>query len=315
MSEPHDYHTPVLLEDVLRFLPHKRDGVFLDGTLGGGGHFRAMVEQLGSDGTMIGIDRDPEAVLWNRDRMPSCRPKVILEQSRFSEFDRVLERHGIASIDGLFLDLGVSSHQIDSPDRGFSYLVKGDLDMRMDHGAGIPASELIRISSVPELAAILRDFGEVGGSGKIAAAIKRADSERPFRTAADLRACCSKSLSDHLSIKLLAKIFQALRIAVNDELGELRRFCAKVFDFLKPEGRLVVISYHSLEDRIVKQYMRENERVCICPPESPRCVCRRSPLFKRLTKKAVRPSAQEIAHNRRCRSARLRAVERTGTPR
>jgi 16S rRNA (cytosine1402-N4)-methyltransferase len=315
MSEPHDYHTPVLLEEVLRFLPHKRDGVFLDGTLGGGGHFRAMVEQLGSDGTMIGIDRDPEAVLWNRDRMPSCRPAVILEQARFSEFDTILKRHSILSLDGLFLDLGVSSRQIDSPDRGFSYLANGGLNMRMDPGAGIPASELIRTSSVPELAAILRDYGEVTGAGKIAAAIKRADGERPFSTAADLRYCCSKSLSNHLSIKLLAKIFQALRIAVNDELGELMRFCAKVLDFLKPEGRLVVISYHSLEDRIVKQYMRENERVCICPPESLRCVCRRSPLFKRLTKKVVRPSAQELAHNQRCRSARLRAVERTGTPR
>jgi len=315
MSEPHDYHTPVLLEDVLRFIPHKRDGVFLDGTLGGGGHFRAMAEQLDKAGTLIGVDRDPEAVLWNRDRMPSCRPKVILEQSRFSTFDAVLKRHGIASVDGLFLDLGVSSHQIDSPGRGFSYCAKGGLDMRMDPGAGIPASELIRTSSVPELAAILRDFGEVRGAGKIAAAIKRADAERPLRTAADLRACCSGSLSNQLSIKLLAKIFQALRIAVNDELGELRRFLAKVLDFLKPEGRLVVISYHSLEDRIVKQFMRENERVCICPPESLRCVCRRSPLFKRLTKKAVRPSVQELACNHRCRSARLRAVERTGTPR
>jgi len=184
--------------------------------------------------------------------------------------------------------------------------------MRMDQGAGIPASELIRTSSVTELAAILRDFGEVRGAEKIAAAIKNADS---FCTAADLRDCCSKSQSDHLSIKLLAKVFQALRIAVNDELGELKRFLAKVLDFLKPEGRLVVISYHSLEDRIVKQYMRENERVCICPPESLRCVCRRSPLFKRLTKKAVRPSALELVRNRRSRSARLRVVERTGATR
>ena len=219
MRESYEYHTPVLVEEVLNFIPHIRDGVFLDGTLGGGGHFRAMDEQLDAAGTLIGIDRDSEAVHWNRDRVPSCRPAVILEQARFSEFDKVLERHGISSLDGMFLDLGVSSHQIDSPVRGFSYLQEGDLDMRMDPSSGIPASELINTSSAAELAAILRDFGEVEGAVKIAAAIKSRGRERPILTAADLRACCVKSLSNPLSIKLCAKIFQALRIAVNDELG------------------------------------------------------------------------------------------------
>jgi 16S rRNA (cytosine1402-N4)-methyltransferase len=314
MSGPHDYHTPVLLAEVLRYIPHTSGGVFLDGTLGGGGHFRAMAEQLDNTATLIGIDRDPEAVLWNRERMSACRPRVFIEQSRFSEFDKVLERHGIASLDGLLLDLGVSSRQIDSPERGFSYLrEEGVLDMRMDPGSGMPASELIRTSSADDLAAVLRDFGEVHGAEKIAAAIKRRDCKRPLRTAADLRACCAESLSNRLSIKLLAKIFQALRIAVNDELGELKRFLARVLDFMKPGGRLAVIAYHSLEDRIVKQYMRENERTCICPQGSPRCVCRSAPLFKRLTKKAVQPSALEVARNRRCRSARLRVTERTGT--
>jgi 16S rRNA (cytosine1402-N4)-methyltransferase len=315
MSGPHDYHTPVLLEEVLRFVPHKSGGVFLDGTLGGGGHFTAMAERLDRAGTMIGIDRDPEAVLWNRERMPSCRPTVIFEQARFSEFDKVLNRHGIASLDGLFLDLGVSSRQIDFPDRGFSYLHEGGLDMRMDPSAGMTATELIRTSSAADLAVLLSDFGEVEGAAAIAAAIKRWSDGHPLRTTADLRECCSRAFSNRLSIKLLAKIFQALRIAVNDELGELRIFLAKVLDFLNPGGRLAVVAYHSLEDRIVKQYMRENERACVCPPESPRCVCRRAPLFKRLTKKAVQPSAEEIARNRRCRSARLRVAERTEAPR
>jgi 16S rRNA (cytosine1402-N4)-methyltransferase len=312
MSGPHDYHTPVLLEEVLRFVPHTSRGVFLDGTLGGGGHFWAMAEQLDRAATLIGIDRDPDAVLWNRGRMPSCRPTVILEQARFSEFDNVLERHGVTSLDGMFLDLGVSSRQIDTPERGFSYLREGGLDMRMDPGAEAGAAELLRNLGAEELAAVLRDFGEVGGAEKIAAAIKSWSGGHPLRTTADLRECCARSFSNRLSIKLLARIFQALRIAVNDELGELRRFLDKVLGFLRPGGRLVVISYHSLEDRIVKQYMRENERVCICPPESPRCVCSRVPLFNRLTKKAVRPSAREIERNRRCRSARLRVVERTG---
>lgn len=312
MSEPYAYHIPVLLEEVIRLLPHKSDGVFLDGTLGGGGHFRAMAEMLDAAGTLIGIDRDPEAVVWNRDRMGSCRPAVILEQAKFSEFDRVLQQHRISSLDAILLDLGVSSHQIDSPARGFSYLQEGDLDMRMDPGAGVPAYELIRRGSVAELASILHDFGEVHGADRIAAAIKNWSC---LRTSADLRACCMKTFGDHLSIKLLAKIFQALRIAVNDELGELQRFCAKVLDFLKPGGRLAVISYHSLEDRMVKNFMRKNEQTCICPPEAPRCVCNRVPLFKRVTGKTIRPSPKEIADNRRSRSARLRAVERTGAAR
>ncbi|MBN2188403.1 MAG: 16S rRNA (cytosine(1402)-N(4))-methyltransferase RsmH [Chitinispirillaceae bacterium] len=311
MNGPHDYHTPVLLEEVLRFVPHTSRGVFLDGTLGGGGHFWAMAEQLDKAATLIGIDRDPDAVLWNRGRKMSCRPTVIIEQARFSQFDKVLERHGISSLDGMLLDIGVSSRQIDEPGRGFSYLRDGALDMRMDAGAGVCASEFIRASGEAELAAVLRDFGEVTGAGKIAAAIKEWSGAHPLRTTADLRECCARLFSHRLPIKLIARIFQALRIAVNDELGELRLFCAKVLDFLKPGGRLAVISYHSLEDRIVKQYIQEHERVCICPPELPRCVCSRAPLFKRLTKKAIQPSAQEIARNRRCRSARLRIVERT----
>jgi 16S rRNA (cytosine1402-N4)-methyltransferase len=304
-----------MLEEIARFLPHKSDGVFLDGTLGGGGHFWKMAEKLDTAGTLIGIDRDPEAVLWNRVRMRSCRPAVILEQARFSDFDDVLKSHNIPSLDGILLDLGVSSRQIDFPARGFSYLHDGDLDMRMDPSTGIPAHELIRRSSAEDIAAILRDFGEVNNASKIAAAIKNRSNQRTLLTTADLRDCCALVFSNRLSIKLIARIFQALRIAVNDELGELQRFCVKVLDFLNPGGRLAVIAYHSLEDRMVKNYLRENERLCICPPEIPRCVCDRVPLFKRLTKKAVRPSVQEIARNRRCRSARLRVAERTGAPR
>jgi 16S rRNA (cytosine1402-N4)-methyltransferase len=312
MSGTHDYHMPVLLEEVLHFIPHTSRGVFLDGTLGGGGHFWAMAEHLDKTAMLIGIDRDPDAIRWNRGRMPSCRPAVILEQARFSEFDKVLQRQGIALLDGMFLDLGVSSRQIDNAERGFSYLREGLLDMRMDPGTGAGAGELLSRAGTEEIAALLRDYGEVRGGGRVAAAIKRWAGNRPLRTTADLRECCVRSFSNHLSIKQLARVFQALRIAVNDELGELRRFCAKALRFLRPGGRLAVISYHSLEDRIVKQYMHENERACICPPEMPRCVCGRAPLFKRLTKKPVRPSAQEIARNRRCRSARLRVVERTG---
>jgi 16S rRNA (cytosine1402-N4)-methyltransferase len=305
------YHAPVLLEEVLNLIPHKRDGVYLDATLGGGGHFRAMADRLDEHGVMIGLDRDGEAIAWTRDRLGPMRSRFILEQARFSEFDQVLLRHGIPLLDGILIDLGVSSRQIDAPARGFSYQRNGALDMRMDPSQGISAHELIRNSTVDELADILRNFGEVRRPGRIAAAIKEAGMRHAAMTSMDLRECCARVAGEPMPIALLAKIFQALRIAVNDELGELKRFLSKVLLVLRAGGRLVVISYHSLEDRLVKEYIREQERSCICPPELPQCRCDRTPLFKRITKKAIRPSAAELALNRRSRSARLRAAERT----
>ena len=315
MIESSAYHAPALLEEVRSLIPHTAGGVYLDGTLGGGGHFRAMAGKLDSTATLIGIDRDKEAIEWNLAHPPASRARIIIEQGRFSMFDRTLQKHGIPQLNGILLDLGVSSHQIDSAGRGFSYLHEGDLDMRMDPDAGIPASAFIRTATESELAKVLRDYGEVDGAERIAGAIKAEAMRHPIVTSIDLREAVSKALSGNLSIKLLAKIFQALRIAVNDELGELKRFLGKVLDFLSPGGRLAVISYHSLEDRMVKEYMREHERICICPPEAPRCTCSRDPLFKRITKKAIKASEQEIAMNRRSRSARLRVVERTAATR
>jgi 16S rRNA (cytosine1402-N4)-methyltransferase len=186
----------------------------------------------------------------------------------------------------------------------------------MDQATGVPAYELIRRSDEDELAALLREYGEVDGAGRIAKAMKKWESDgHPLTSSADLRACISGMFNNRLSIKLLAKIFQALRIAVNDELGELQRFLAKVLDYLRPGSRLAIISYHSLEDRMVKEFMRKNERTCVCPPEVPQCVCARAPLFKRLAKKALRSSGEEQSRNRRSRSARLRVALRTGAPR
>jgi 16S rRNA (cytosine1402-N4)-methyltransferase len=266
---------------------------------------------LDENGTMIGLDRDSEAVAWTLDHPQPLLPRLIIEQSRFSEFDLVLKKHGIAAVDGILLDLGVSSRQIDAPERGFSYMQSGVLDMRMDRQA-IPAHELIRSVTIDELSTILREFGEVDRPGRIAAFIKKAGMRNSAMTTADLREACAAAVDGPVPVALLAKIFQALRIAVNDELGELKRFLSKVLPILRTGGRLLVISYHSLEDRMVKEYMREHERICTCPPELPQCRCGRSPLFKRITKRAVRPMAAEITLNRRSRSARLRGTERTG---
>lgn len=305
------YHTPVLAEEILRLFLHRSSGVYLDGTVGGGGHFWAMAGMMDSAGVLIGIDRDPDAISWNREHRPECRPGVILEQERFAEFDLVLERHALSMLDGVFLDLGVSSRQIDSRDRGFTYMKDAPLDMRMDPTRGIPASELLDRASDDELAAILRDFGEVEKAPRIARGIKGCMRRHPITTSSELRECIAELFSGRVSIPLLAKIFQALRIAVNDELGELRRFLSKVINVLRPGARLAVISYHSLEDRMVKEFIRVNEGACRCPPESPVCRCDRSPLLRRLTKKAIRPSDQEVTRNPRSRSARLRIAERT----
>jgi 16S rRNA (cytosine1402-N4)-methyltransferase len=307
------YHAPVLLEEVLTLIPQKRDGVYLDGTLGGGGHFRAIAAKLDENGIMIGLDRDREAIAWTINHPQPLLPRIIIEQSRFSEFDQVIRKHGIEAVDGILLDLGVSSRQIDAPERGFSYMQSGILDMRMD-SQGVPAHELIRKTTTDELSRILHEYGEVDRPGRIAAFIKEAGMRHVAMTAADLREACSAAVAGPVPLALLAKIFQALRIAVNDELGELNRFLSKVLPVLRTGGRLLVISYHSLEDRMVKEFMRQHERICTCPPELPQCCCGRSPLFKRITKRVIRPTATEIALNRRSRSARLRGTERTGAP-
>jgi 16S rRNA (cytosine1402-N4)-methyltransferase len=223
----------------------------------------------------------------------------------------VLKRYSIPGLDGILLDLGVSSHQIDSPERGFSYLQSAPLDMRMNPAEGVPAYQLLEQSSEQELATILNDYGEIHGALRIARALKIRQLSEPIKTSSDLQAFCAEIFGTHLSMNFLARLFQSLRIAVNDELGELRRFLGKVIRYLAPSGRLAVISYHSLEDRLVKEFIRDNEKNCICPREILKCNCTNAPLLKRVTKKALKPSALETHANRRARSARLRIAERT----
>jgi 16S rRNA (cytosine1402-N4)-methyltransferase len=315
MSECNDYHIPVLLDELLSLFLHKPSGVYLDGTLGGGGHFWAMAERLDTTSTLIGIDRDPEAIAWNRGRPHTCRPAIIIEHSAFSAFDRILAKHHFTAVDGILLDLGVSSRQIDDGGRGFSYQQEADLDMRMDPASGIPAHEFIARADDAELARVLADYGEVKGAMRIARSLKEWGRRKKLNSSVDIRQWCGQTFGGSVSINLLARIFQALRIAVNDELGELKRFLDTVLDYLNPGARLAVIAYHSLEDRMVKEFIRLNERSCVCPPELLRCRCNAQPLLKRLTRKAVRPMPAETQSNRRARSARLRVAERTAVAR
>ncbi|NLG18328.1 MAG: 16S rRNA (cytosine(1402)-N(4))-methyltransferase RsmH [Fibrobacter sp.] len=303
------YHEPVLKNEVTELLVTRTGGVYVDCTLGGGGHFRAVAEKLDSSATVIGIDRDQDAIAWNKSHMPAPGPSMIFELERFSQFDKVLQKHQINSVDGFLLDLGLSSFQIDNVERGFSYMQDSSLDMRMSVSDEATASDLLEETGEEELADLLSRYGEIKNPLRMAEAIK---SCVPLRTSSDLRKCLSREYGPNLDVKIIARVFQSLRIAVNDELGELRRFLDKAISFLSKGGRLAVIAYHSLEDRMVKEFIREQEQSCICPPGLPVCRCSKSTMLKRVTKGAVKASQEEIGSNPRSRSARLRVAEKVG---
>ncbi|MDD5676328.1 MAG: 16S rRNA (cytosine(1402)-N(4))-methyltransferase RsmH, partial [Chitinivibrionales bacterium] len=238
---------------------------------------------------------------------------VYLEQARFSQFDAVLRRLGFSAVDGLLLDLGVSSHQLDEGQRGFSYRVDAPLDMRMDQSQGTSAAELLNNSLSDEIAEMLSTYGDVTGAGPLADAFVRFRATRPFQRTGDIAESLKPIFGQKLSYDLLARIFQALRIAVNDELQELRLCLEKTVDHIKAGGRLAVIAYHSGEDRIVKDFFRLQEKKCICSLQMPQCVCGgRNQKFKRVNRKALKPVEAEIGCNPRSRSARLRIGERSG---
>ncbi len=304
------YHTPVMIEESITGLAIKPNGIYLDGTLGGGGHFKMIVESLHTSGTAVGIDRDSEAIHWVKEHIgqPACN--VILEQSTFSQFDAVLKKHGIKSLDGLVLDLGVSSHQLNGVERGFTYIENAPLDMRMDQNDTLTAAGVLADINQESLCRILQDYGEVRNPQRMAEAIARFTKEHTIKTSDDLRECLECEYGSPIKYKVLAKVFQAFRIAVNDELAELRTCLTKAVNYLNTGGRLVVIAYHSLEDRIVKNFFKKCEQQCECALNEPVCRCNKVSLLMRINRKVYRASHDEIAGNRRARSARLRIAEK-----
>jgi 16S rRNA (cytosine1402-N4)-methyltransferase len=289
------YHVPVLLDESVDALAVKPEGTYLDATVGGGGHFRKILSKLDKRGTAIGIDRDPEAIEWCRAQGGHDAATVILEQCTFSGFGTVLDRHGIASLDGLLLDLGVSSHQIDAAGRGFSYMKEAALDMRMDPSADTTAARFCAQASENDLARALATFGEITNPIRMAAAIKKCQASRPLRTSTDLVACLKREYGPALAVKVIAKVFQALRIAVNDELAELAACLNAALSYVKKGGRIAVISYHSLEDRLVKHMIRGSAREGV---------------LRAITKKPLTPSREEVMNNPSARSAKMRCAER-----
>lgn len=302
-------HEPVLLSESIELLTPRSDGLYLDGTLGGGGHAEAILEIASPEGRLIGLDRDPRAIAHARGRLARFADRIELYEIDFAEIANVPELAS-ARLDGALLDLGVSSPQIDEMARGFSYQRDAPLDMRMGP-RGEPARDLLARADIDDLTDIIRRYGEERHARRIALAIARERDRHPIETTGRLREIVERTVprSEH-ALKSVARVFQALRIAVNDELEALSTGLPQIVERLVEGARLVVISYHSLEDRIVKRYFRELAADCVCPPDFPVCRCDKRSEAVVLTPRPVRPGPEEAERNPRARSARLRAIER-----
>jgi 16S rRNA (cytosine1402-N4)-methyltransferase len=299
--------------EVLDLLAPRPGGIYLDGTIGGGGHARLLLEASAPDGRLIGLDRDPAALVAAAALLAPFGQRVTLRRGSFADLDEHLAALGVAQVDGILFDLGVSSHQLDTPQRGFSFRDDGPLDMRMDPAQSMTAAGLLNDAGVAELQRIFRDFGEERWAGRIAREIVRTRGVSPLATTRQLAELICRAVPGGYvpqRIHPATRVFQALRIAVNDELGALQRGLAAALHRLRPGGRLAVISFHSLEDRAVKQGFRAAASTCVCPPRLPVCVCGRKATVKVLTPRGVRPAEAEIIVNPRARSAVLRAAER-----
>jgi 16S rRNA (cytosine1402-N4)-methyltransferase len=306
-------HLSVLPAEVLALLDPAPGGIYLDGTLGGGGHARLILEASAPDGRLIGLDRDPSALRKAAEVLASFGDRVVLRHRNFSEATGVLAELGIKSLDGMLLDLGVSSHQLDEASRGFSFRGEAPLDMRMDPTCGQTAADVVNTAAAEELTRIFREYGEERFAGRISRRIVQVRQQQPLTTTRQLAELVRDVVPGGkvpARIHPATRVFQALRIQVNQELEHVSRGIAGAIDLLNPGGRLVVISFHSLEDRIVKRFFQEEAKSCICPPRLPTCVCNHRPRLEVLTRKGVRASDAEIEVNPRARSAVLRAVRR-----
>jgi 16S rRNA (cytosine1402-N4)-methyltransferase len=310
-------HLPVLLEECLSLLGRgaERGATVVDGTVGMGGHAEAILVRNAPDGRLIGLDRDADALAIARGRLARFGDRAALVQASFRDLARVLEDRGVPRVDAVLLDLGVSSLQLDAAARGFRFAEASaettPLDMRMDASNGPTAADLLRDTDEATLARWLAEYGELPGAHRLARAIVAERRAHPLRTAADLlRVVKGARVGGGRRHHPATLVFQALRIAVNDELGALEQALDRACDALAPGGRLLVIAYHSLEDRAVKQRIAALERGCTCPPKFPVCVCGRKPMLRRVTRRAVRPGESETRANPRARSARLRVAER-----
>ncbi len=305
-------HQSVLLQECVRYLEIDPAGIYVDGTLGLGGHAEAVAEHLTS-GRLIGIDRDESSLDFAGQRLARFGERVTLVKGNFGELDAILDGLGVGKVNGMLFDLGVSSPQLDDKERGFSYMQDAPLDMRMDRSAPLTAREVLNTWSETELRSVFWRYGEERYAGRIAAAVAATREEAPIETTGQFVDIIRRTMpAAALREKQhpAKRCFQAVRIAVNDELGALERMLAAAPDRLVTGGRLLIISFHSLEDRLVKEAIRSRENGCTCPPDFPVCTCGFVKTFRSVTRKPVTPGAEELADNPRARSARLRIAER-----
>ncbi len=306
-------HTSVLLDECIENLDIRPGGIYVDGTIGGGGHAEKICQHLGPEGTLIGIDRDTDALTAAKTRLEGIDCKKIFVQSNYSEIKNVLEDLEIDGIDGALLDLGVSSFQLDNIDRGFSYMHDSPLDMRMNRDDRFTAYDVVNTYSERDLTEVIKKYGEERWASRISQFIVKARKEEPIGSTGRLVEIIKAAIpaSARRSGPHPAKrTFQAIRIEVNDELGQLSKAITEFLDVMNSEGRLCVITFHSLEDRIVKNIIRDRADPCTCPPDFPVCVCGKVADIKKITGKPITPSNKELEANPRSRSAKLRVAER-----
>lgn len=306
-------HTSVLFKETIDSLAVKPDGVYVDGTLGGGGHASGICERLGSKGLLIGIDRDKDALAAAEKRLEAYKCRKIFVQSNYSQVKSVLEDNCIDKINGAVLDLGVSSFQLDNSERGFSYMQDAPLDMRMNADDSFSAYDVVNTYSEKELARIIREYGEERWASRIASFIVKKRAEAPLTSTFELVDAIKAAVPASARREgphPAKRTFQAIRIEVNDELSQLKKAVDEFCDVLAPGGRLAVITFHSLEDRIVKEIFARRVHPCTCPPEFPVCVCGKIPDIKKVTGKPLTASKEELLANPRARSAKLRVAEK-----
>ena len=306
-------HKSVLLEETIRNLKVKPDGIYVDGTLGGGGHAYEVCRQLSAKGSLIGIDQDEAAIEAAGERLQEFGDRVTIIRSNYCNMKKELQKIGITSVDGITLDLGVSSFQLDNAERGFTYREDVPLDMRMDQRGSRTARDIVNTYTENELYRVLRDYGEEKFAKKIARNICTARTDKPIETTGELIELIKQSIP----MKMRAvgghpakKTFQAIRIELNQELEVLRNSLDDMIELLNDGGRICIITFHSLEDRIVKTIFKRNENPCTCPPDFPVCVCGKTSMGRVITRKPILPNEEEIAENKRSKSAKLRVFER-----
>ena len=304
-------HLPVMAGEVVETLAPRSDSLQIDATLGGAGHAERILEASSPDGRLLGLDADGAAIARSALRLTRFGDRVVLRRANFSQLAEIAPAAGFGQVDGLLLDLGLSSFQLADVERGFGFRAGGRLDMRFDTSRGRPAADLLATMDAGELASLFRRYGEEPFAGRIARTIVETRHQAPVETAEQLAALVERAVPAPKGRRThpATRVFQALRIAVNDELASLEAGLAASLVLLRPGGRLVVLSYHSLEDRIVKRFIAAEQRGCVCPPEVPICVCGRRPNLRSLGKSKA-PSPEEVAANPRSRSARLRGAER-----